>query len=123
MTTPTPAPARRVPVWLIITLAIVAAIIVATASAVLLSSAIIGAGARTAANPGEAVERDLAMQEADPAGGIACNSLDSWHVGVGTAERALQQAGYASTPAIRDATTTDELWAACEAAGANMSPR
>ena len=124
MTVPTAPPARRMPVWAIVLIAFGCVLLAGAATIGILAAGIIGYGATAAAGQDRVIEQDLRLQDTDPAGGTACNVLDTHLVsGIGTFESVRHRAQTATTLPIRVATTADDMYAACVGAGANMSPR
>jgi hypothetical protein len=112
---------RRLPWWAIVLMVVIGLATVAggTVAAIALGIASFGHHAQFV---DDAPARDKALQAADPAGGTACNYLDMSIGGIGSYEQAAEQAAGASTEAIRTATTARQMYDACVAAGANMSP-
>lgn len=115
-----PHPVRRgLPwwAWILIALAAVAMLFVG-----LVAVGVIGFG--VAANTGDSDQkRSRDFSAADPAGGSACAYLDTYlYGGIGTWENADSVAEKATTSAVRAATTPRQMYDACVAAGANMSP-
>lgn len=113
---------RRLPWWAIALLIVAGLATVAggTVAAIALGIASFGRHAQFVEQ--DAPARDKALQAADPDGGTACNYLDMSLSGIATYEQAAELAATAATPAIRSATTARQMYDACVAAGANMSP-
>lgn len=122
VTTPAAQPWRRLPIAARLTIVTLAGGLVLAALAVLLVTiGIVGYGK---AAPAGDQDRDLEHVRTDPAGAYACDALDRLLAGgLGTFEDAQDRAETSNNPAIRDATTADDMYAACVAAGSNMSPR
>lgn len=123
MTSSTTTRTRRWPLWLTIAVGTTVGLLAAAGIVIVLTT--LGIIAVSAGDHDEdARDRALALLRTDPAGSTACVSLDGFLVmGGGTFDEVRLKAIDAGTAEIRRASTVDELYTACVAAGANMSRR
>lgn len=111
---------RGVPAWVWIVVSVVGAVVMLAVGLVV--AGVVGFGVVASSGGGSDVKRDKAFTAADPAGSSACDWLDMHLNGIGSWQDADSAAAKATTEDVRAATTPHEMYDACVAAGANMSP-